>query len=275
MAAHGRAVARDDTGPIAARRERSRLPIPSPPRADEPSQAVRDSETVAGGETRWQATEFPGSISRRGGSDDACKDSSTKPFVAWTAAIPFNGRRVSRCSETRALSSCTRASGPPPPIQRRTFPASEISTPLALASIPRAFSHRSWSATSSEVHHHLEDLGPDRHVEHRNRFVRDDEIGLQDERRRDRDALPLSSAQFVGEPEQELLRRSETHVGQGLSHERGRLPGIRRDPVHRERLGDDLIDGLLRVQRLIRILEDELEPPPDRPHVDAGHPFGP
>src|SRR5256886_1908709 len=77
IAAHRRAVGCPDAGPIAARRERPRLPIPSPPRADEPSQAVRDSETVAGGETRWQATEFPGSISRRGGSDDACKDSST------------------------------------------------------------------------------------------------------------------------------------------------------------------------------------------------------
>ena len=40
------------------------------------------------------------------------------------------------------------------------------------------------------------------------------------------------------------------------------------DPVDAQGLGDDLADGHPRVERAVRILEDDLDPPPHRPQLD-------
>src|SRR5256712_2354201 len=120
-----------------------------------------------------------------------------------------------------------------------------------------------------EVRHELKDLGPDRHVEHRDRLVRDDEVGLEGQRRRDRDPLALAAAQLVREAEDELARRSRRVILEGPRHERRDLLRVVSDLIHDEGLRDDLVDGLFRVQGLVRILEDQVQASPKGPHLDA------
>ena len=96
-----------------------------------------------------------------------------------------------------------------------------------------------------------EDPRPHRHVEHRDGLVRDEELGVEDEARRDRDALTLAP--------RELVRIAvDVEVG-GVrpASSSARLTSSRRSsfepmPVHLERLLDRRADAEARVERLVR-----------------------
>ena len=53
------------------------------------------------------------------------------------------------------------------------------------------------------------------------------------------------------------------------SRTRGSAVAARADAVHRERLGDDVADGHARVERRVRVLEDDLHLAPHLPHLLA------
>src|SRR6266581_4525236 len=110
-----------------------------------------------------------------------------------------------------------------------------------------------------QLQEQLEDFRANRHVEHRDGLVGHDELGIQDERTRDRYALSLASGELVGIAEQEVPRWSQTGIGQGLLDPRFRLGAVPAQAIHNQRLRDDVVHGVFRIQRLVRILEDDLE----------------
>ncbi len=107
-----------------------------------------------------------------------------------------------------------------------------------------------------QLEQHVEDLRADGDVEHRDRLVADDPVGLEHERGRDRDALALPARELVRVAAHEALRRHADFV-QSSFHARGVL-GLRH-PGHHQRLGDDGGHAAARVQRLVRVLEDHLD----------------
>ena len=62
-------------------------------------------------------------------------------------------------------------------------------------------------ARVAQVHQHLQDLRADRDVEHRDRLVADQRVGVEHERRGDRHALALAAGQLVREAVGEAPRR--------------------------------------------------------------------
>src|SRR5947209_19820026 len=75
------------------------------------------------------------------------------------------------------------------------------------------------------------------------------------------------------EAEHELLRGPQPGILERPGHERGNLLRVVSDPVYDEGLRNDFKDGLLRVQGLVRILEDEVEASPKGPHLVAKQPL--
>src|SRR3989449_8699505 len=71
------------------------------------------------------------------------------------------------------------------------------------------------------------------------------------------------------EAEHELPRRPQPGILERPGTERGNLRRVVSEPVYEEGLRTDFKDGLLRVQGLVRILEDEVEASPKGPHLDA------
>ena len=120
-----------------------------------------------------------------------------------------------------------------------------------------------------ELEQQLDDLRADRHVEHGHRLVGDEEFRIEDEGPGDRNALPLSAAEFVREPEQEVSRWPEARIVEGLLDARLRLGAVAADPIHDERLRDDVVHGVLRVQGFVRILENDLQFPSEAPDLHA------
>src|ERR1035437_4394824 len=105
---------------------------------------------------------------------------------------------------------------------------------------------------------HIEDLGPDRDVERRDRLVEHHETRLGCEGARDGHALPLAA--------RELARMAGKGRG-GQPHGRDEVrrlfpaPGPGADRVNRERLRHDLADGEPRIQRGRGILEHDADLP--------------
>ena len=108
-----------------------------------------------------------------------------------------------------------------------------------------------------EVGQQVEDLGLDRHVERGDRLVADDELGLHGQRPGHPDALALTARELV---------RIAIDVASGRGRPAGAgqrsapasprpRPGVRLD-----RLGDDRADGHPRIERPVRVLEDDLHP---------------
>ena len=92
----------------------------------------------------------------------------------------------------------------------------------------------------------------------------DDERRLERERAREADALPLAAAELV-----RVLRRRrrvEADELEQLPHARAPL-GARADAVNDERLLDDRADAHARIERRVRILEDDLKMPPRAPQL--------
>ena len=67
--------------------------------------------------------------------------------------------------------------------------------------------HQDCEALLAQAVEDVEDACADRDVEHRDRFVGYEHLGLEDERRGDRDPLPLAAGQLVRIPVEVELRR--------------------------------------------------------------------
>ena len=108
----------------------------------------------------------------------------------------------------------------------------------------------------------VQDLRLHRDVERRDRLVADDQLRLERERARDADPLPLAARELVRVAV--VVLRAQADAGEQLAHAALHvLLGL----VDRERLADDLADALARVQRRVRVLEDDLHLAPQRPHA--------
>ena len=108
-----------------------------------------------------------------------------------------------------------------------------------------------------EVQQQVDDLRLDRHVQCGDRLVADDESRLGRQRTGNADTLPLAAGELVREPVQEVGR--EAAVVHDLEDHLLHTGVLLLDHVVRlHTLADDLADAHARVQRGIRVLEDEL-----------------
>src|SRR4051812_963470 len=108
----------------------------------------------------------------------------------------------------------------------------------------------------------VEDLGLDRDVEGRHRLVGDDQLRIEGESPRYADALALAARELVREAVVVLgVEADRLHQ---LLHAPLAPPLSLVDPVDLERVGDDRADGLARVERRVRVLEDHLDLAPER-----------
>ncbi len=113
----------------------------------------------------------------------------------------------------------------------------------------------------AQVDEQVQDLRAHRHVERRDGLVGDDEPRPDGQRAGDADALPLAAGQLV-RVALGVLGLQPDHVEQG-AHAR-RATRARGEPVHADRLADDAPDRHARVQRRVRVLEDDLRLAPER-----------
>ncbi len=98
--------------------------------------------------------------------------------------------------------------------------------------------------------------------ERADRFVADDEVGVERDRARDADALALAAGELVRVAVH--VARLEADAFEEPAHAVALLPAAR-DAVDRQRLADDGAGGHPRVQRRIRVLENDLHVPPLEP----------
>ena len=110
----------------------------------------------------------------------------------------------------------------------------------------------------------VHDLRLDRHVERRHRLVEDDQLRVQRERARDADALPLAARELVREPVRVLGRQADD--AQQLL-DALLTPPCPVLPVDAHRLADDVAHRHARIQRRVRILEDDLDLPAHVAHL--------
>ena len=110
-------------------------------------------------------------------------------------------------------------------------------------------------ASWTRLEHQLEDLSAHRGIEARDRLVGDEERRVQHHRAGDHHALALSAGELVRIELEEPLGRTKTGAGECVSHPNGLVAGPLLNP---EPLGHRLVDGLPRIQRSHRILEDHL-----------------
>src|SRR5690348_1148658 len=108
----------------------------------------------------------------------------------------------------------------------------------------------------------VEDLRLDRHVERTHDLVENEETRIRRERARDRDALLLAAREFMWIPTPHLGWQSDL-----LEQIVDLLPttGSRPDTFDRERLADRRAATQFGIERPLRILEDDLTHPPQRP----------
>ena len=112
-----------------------------------------------------------------------------------------------------------------------------------------------------------EDLRLHGHVERRHRLVADDQPRVEREGAGDADPLPLPAGELV-RVAADVLRAQADDLEQ-LLHAGPDLRAAR-DPVDPERVADDLLDGLPRVQRRVGVLEDDLHLAAERTQLALG-----
>ena len=112
-----------------------------------------------------------------------------------------------------------------------------------------------------EVVQQIDDLRLDGDVERGDRLIGHDELGIHRERSRNSDPLALASGELTRPASQKIPGQRDTlqQCGDALA---ARAP-VRFDPLHAQRLGDDLFDAHPGIQRRIRILEDDLRVAPE------------
>ena len=97
-------------------------------------------------------------------------------------------------------------------------------------------------------------------VERRHGLVGSDEVGVQRQRPREADALPLAAGELVRVPRARVRRRPTIS-----SSSRTRASAlVAREPVVGAAARHDAADAVARVQRRIRVLEDHLHAPAER-----------
>ncbi len=101
----------------------------------------------------------------------------------------------------------------------------------------------------------LEDLRLDRHVERGGRLIGDQQVRLVGERHGDHDALALAARQLMRKRVETLFRLADADLVQQLQH--ARTHGLLvHAPVHAQHLAHLPLDGVQRVERRHRLLED-------------------
>ena len=113
-----------------------------------------------------------------------------------------------------------------------------------------------------QVHQQVDHLRLDRYVERRHRLVADDQPRLDGERARDADPLPLAAGELVRIALGVLRRQADQaeQLGDAIAAPAGR------ETVQRQRLADGLRDRHARIERRVRVLEDDLQRAPLRAH---------
>ena len=106
------------------------------------------------------------------------------------------------------------------------------------------------------VAHQIEHLALDRHVERRQRLVRDDQRRIGRQRAGDRDPLALAAGELMRIAVQRIPRQA--HVVHQFLGPRAAFR-VRPDAVDGQRLGDDGGDRHARIERAERILEHDLD----------------
>ena len=115
----------------------------------------------------------------------------------------------------------------------------------------------------------VEHLRLDRHVERGDGLVADDEVGLEDQRPGDPDALALAARELVRvAPRVVRLEADQVHHPRDLA---AALAGVA-EAVDAQPLADAVADRRARVERRVRVLEDDLHPPPVGLEVGALEP---
>src|SRR5215217_2139124 len=110
-----------------------------------------------------------------------------------------------------------------------------------------------------ETAQQADDVPLDRHVEHGDRLVRDQEGGLQDDRSGDAQPLALSAAEKVRVLGQIDLRRRKADPRQGLDDTATDLRAIPHALIN-ERARHYRFDVMARVNRSVRVLKNYLDP---------------
>ena len=118
-----------------------------------------------------------------------------------------------------------------------------------------------------ELEHQLEDLRPDAHVEHRDRLVGDEHVGVEDDRPRQHGPLLLPAGEVGRVLVEELLGRREADPLERRRGPRAQLLAAGGELVEAQRVGDERADRQRRVERGVRVLEDDLHPLPQRPQL--------
>ena len=117
-----------------------------------------------------------------------------------------------------------------------------------------------------QVLEQVEDLRLDRDVERGHGLVADDQLRVERERARDPDPLPLAAGELVRVAVREA--RVEADDVEQLADPGGPVAAAA-DPVHDQRLADDVADRHPRVERRVRVLEDDLHVAPRTPEILA------
>lgn len=118
----------------------------------------------------------------------------------------------------------------------------------------------------SQVGQEIDDLCADGNVESRDTFIADDEARLYRQCARNADALPLPSGELVRiSVDHVRLQPAFLHDGKDIRPHFGR--SMVQHPMRYEPLLDDLPDRHARIQRRIRILEDDLQIAPQAAHL--------
>src|SRR6185503_11321792 len=111
-----------------------------------------------------------------------------------------------------------------------------------------------------QLQHQVEDLALDRHVQRRDRFVGDHELGLQGQRAGDADALPLATGEFVRVAIEQVGRESDRLQQHPYLFELLRPCS---QLVYEKRLADDFADRHPGIQRRVWILKNDLHVTPE------------
>ena len=101
----------------------------------------------------------------------------------------------------------------------------------------------------------LEHTRPHRRVEHRHRFIGDEQRRFEHQCRRHSDTLALAPGEFVRKPVQIRLGRPDADAFECTHH---RFAMVARDLVDLERLTHQALDREARIERLVRVLEHQL-----------------
>ena len=110
----------------------------------------------------------------------------------------------------------------------------------------------------------VDDLRADRHVERRDGLVEDDHLRVEGERARESDPLALAARELVREAVR--VFGAEAHRAQQLVDPAATLTALV-EVVHAQRLRHDLAHRHARVERCVRILEDDLQLAPHFAHA--------